>query len=298
MSNDLILSIKNSLAHIKGGIDEDSRAVAGGSGGGGTKRISIKGGVFRKMVGGKEIGKIEDRHMNIIFVKMAHDPSRTYYESGYQEGAKAEAPVCWSSNSKTPDPEVKEPKASSCDQCQNSVKGSGQNGTGSACKIGWRTAIVLPNDPSGDVMQLFIPGKSCWGEEVEGKWPFRPYIQHLVSHTVSAGCVVTRMQFDTNSTMPKLLFSPAAVVSDEDIEIIKRQSKVPAAVNAVKLTVYQRDEGTAPAQPIGAALISGMTTHEAAEAMPEPVLKETKKTVSADETDVPDIIKKWSKKGK
>ena len=41
MSNDLILSIKNTLAKV--GVDEETRAVAGKGGGGGSKRISIKG---------------------------------------------------------------------------------------------------------------------------------------------------------------------------------------------------------------------------------------------------------------
>ena len=52
MSNDLILSIKNELAGLQTGLDDDTRAVAGG-GGSSSKRISIKGGVFRKFVGGK-----------------------------------------------------------------------------------------------------------------------------------------------------------------------------------------------------------------------------------------------------
>ena len=112
MSKDIIASIKNDLAVI-GGLDEDTKAVAGGSLGG-TKRISIKGGVFRKMAGGKEVGAIEDRHMNVIFVKMAHNPSRTYYSGAYKEGERI-APICWSSDSKTPDPEVKNPPSDKCD---------------------------------------------------------------------------------------------------------------------------------------------------------------------------------------
>jgi hypothetical protein len=97
MSNDIIASLKSELAQIQGGVDDDTRAVAGG-GGNVSKRISIKGGVFRKMAGGKEVGTIEDRHMNVIFVKMSHNASRTYYTGAYKEGEKI-APVCWSSDS-------------------------------------------------------------------------------------------------------------------------------------------------------------------------------------------------------
>jgi len=280
MSNDIIASLKSELAQIPGGVDDDTRAVAGG-GGNLSKRISIKGGVFRKMAGGKEIGSIEDRHMNVIFVKMAHAPSRTYYTGAYKEGEKV-APVCWSSDSKTPDPEVKNPQASNCDKCQWSVKGSGQGGSGAACRLSWRTAVVLPQDPGGDVMQLVLPATSCFGKEESGKWPFRPYIQMLANNNISAGRVVTKMQFDTKSPVPKLLFSPAAVVPENDSDTVQRQKESKAAENAVKLTVYQQDEGeeTTVAAPVSA----------------EPVVRETKKTEAAPAADVSDVIKKWSKK--
>jgi len=286
MSNDIIASLKSELANIQGGVDDDTRAVAGG-GGSLSKRISIKGGVFRKMAGGKEIGSIEDRHMNVIFVKMSHNPSRTYYTGAYKEGEKI-APVCWSSDSKNPDPEVKNPQASSCESCQWSVKGSGQGGSGTACRLSWRTAVVLPQDPGGDVMQLVLPATSCFGKEEAGKWPFRPYIQMLANNNISAGRVVTKMQFDTKSPVPKLLFSPAAVVPENDAETIQRQKETKAAENAVKLTVYQQDEGEAPEGPI--------TTGAAA--LAEPVVRETKKAeAAAPAADVSDVIKKWSKKG-
>ena len=183
MSNDIIASLKNNPAVITG-LDEDTKAIAGGSLGG-SKRISIKGGVFRKMAGGKEVGAIEDRHMNVIFVKMAHQPSRTLYTGGYKEGEKS-APTCWSNDSKTPDPEVKNPPASSCESCQFSVKGSGQGGTGTACRLSWRTAVVLPNDVKGDVMQLVLPATSVFGKEENGKWPFREYVKMLANHNISA----------------------------------------------------------------------------------------------------------------
>jgi hypothetical protein len=251
--------------------------------------------VFRKMAGGKEIGSIEDRHMNVIFVKMAHAPSRTYYTGAYKEGEKI-APVCWSSDSKVPDPEVKNPQASACDKCQYSVKGSGQGGSGAACRLSWRTAVVLPQDPNGDVMQLVLPATSCFGKEESGKYPFRPYIQMLANNNISAGRVVTKMQFDTKSPVPKLLFSPIGVVPEGDAEAVQRQKETKAAENAVKLTVYQQDEGE---ETVVVATATSATFNPVDEtAVAEPVVRETKKAEpAAPSGDAADVIKKWSKKG-
>jgi len=284
VSNDIIASLKNELATLPRGVDDDTRAVAGG-GGSLPKRISIKGGVFRKMSGGKEIGAIEDRHMNVVFVRMAHTASRQYYSGAYKEGEKI-APVCWSSNSKTPDPEVKNPQAESCDQCPMSVRGSGQGGNGAACRLSWRTAVVLPNNPDGDVMQLVLPATSCFGKEEGGKWPFRPYIQKLADNEISAGRVVTRMQFDTKSPVPKLLFSPVGVVPESDIPTIAKQRESAAAENAIKLTVFQTDEPAAPGE---------IATGPAA--LEEPKLRSSsKKSEAAPSGDTADVIKKWSSK--
>lgn len=284
MSTELVnLSALGALATV-GGLDEDTLAVAGGNRQG-NKRISIKGGVFRKYAGGKEIGAIEDRHMNVIIVKMAHKASRMYYEKGYKEGEKV-SPACWSSDSETPDAEVKNPAASSCLNCPNSAKGSGDNGVGAKCKLSWRTAVVLPNDPAGDVMQLVLPATSAFGKEDNGRWPFRPYIQHLASHNVSAGRVITKMAFDTKSPTPKVLFSPVGAVNDSDLEIIARQAKSPAAEAAIKMNVFQTDSSadTEVAQPEGIDDID------------PPVKRESKAPAGEKAGDVSDIVKKWSKK--
>ena len=284
MSNDIIASLKSELATIPRGVDDDTRAVAG-SGGNFAKRISIKGGVFRKMAGGKEIGAIEDRHMNVIFVRMAHTASRQYYSGAYKEGEKI-APACWSTDSKVPDKEVKSPQAEACDKCPWSVKGSGQGGSGTACRLSWRTAVVLPNDPSGDVMQLVLPATSCFGKEEGGKWPFRPYIQKLADNDISAGRVVTKMQFDTKSPVPKLLFSPVGVVPEADIDTIMKQRESAAAETAIKLSVFQTDEGQ-----VNGPILTGPA------ALEEPKLRESKKASDAAPAgDVTDVVKKWAKK--
>ena len=286
MSNDLATMFSGAVMAPIEGLDEDTLAVAGGVRQ--NKRISIKGGVFRKYAGGKEIGAIEDRHMNVIFVKMAHKASRMYYEGAYQEGQKV-SPVCWSTDSERPDADVKSPCAATCGECTKSVKGSGQAGTGTACRLSWRTAVVLPNDPAGDVMQLVLPATSAFGKEDNGRWPFRPYIQHLASHNVSAGRVITRMAFDTKSPTPKVLFSPAGKVADDDLHIIAQQAKSPAAENAIKMNVYQADS-------TGEAEVSAPhNVREEVGDMPEPVKRESVRPAT-DEKNISDVVKKWSKK--
>ena len=286
MSNDLATLFGGAVMAPIEGLDEDTLAVAGGMRQ--SKRISIKGGVFRKYAGGKEIGAIEDRHMNVIFVKMAHKASRMFYEGVFQEGQKV-SPACWSTDSEKPDADVKNPLASACLDCPKAVKGSGQNGTGTACRLSWRTAVVLPNDPAGDVMQLVLPATSAFGKEDNGRFPFRSYIQHLASHNVSAGRVITRMAFDTKATAPKVVFTPAGKVPDEDLPIIAQQAKSPAAESAIKMNVFQADV---------ADEVPSHRNDIAPEPQPEveePVKRESTKPAAA-EKDISDVVKKWSKK--
>jgi hypothetical protein len=290
MSNELAVLMQNHPSIVNTGLDDDTKAVAGTEYG---KRISIKGGVFRLMSGGKEVASIDERHMNVVFVRMAHNPARNFYKDGFVEGAKV-SPVCWSEDSKTPHPDVKNPISSACSSCPKAVKGTGQNGKGTACRMSWRTAVVLPNNPSGDVLQLVIPSASIWGDEDNGRWPFKAYARMLAANNVSANRVVTKVQFDTKATAPKLLFSAVAAVDGDDLPIVIAQGKAVEAENAVKLSVYQPKPGDAdddgeefsPA-PAEAPVLS---TPEA-----EPVVRETAKPPIAEEA-VSDVVKKWSKK--
>jgi len=166
--------------------------------------------------------------------------------------------------------------------CPMSAKGSSPMGSGSACRLSWRTAVVLPNDPSGDIMQLVLPATSAFGKEESGKYPFRPYVQMLANHGVSAGRVVTKMQFDTKSPVPRVLFSPVSAINADDLDVLTAQSKKPAAELAVKLTVYQNDEGEVSTEATPAA--------PAAQ-----VVKQAKKAAPAS-ADVADVLKEWTKK--
>lgn len=296
MSTDIIAQLKQNALAVTTGVDEDTLAVAGGSINNGTKRISIRGGVFRKVVGGKEVASIEDRHMNVIIAKMAHNASRTFYDTSYKEGEKV-APVCWSNDSNKPDPEVENPPASACNQCPHSVRGAEKS-----CRLSWRTAVVLPDDPSGDVLQLVLPATSAFGKEDNGKWPFRPYIQMLASNNISASKVITKMQFDTKSPTPKILFSPAGIVPEEHHALVDEQKKSQAAQQAVNLTVYQADSSGSTENKAEAPQTQAKSNPEPVQTdavtddVEEPVKREADKPQAEKVNDVSDVINKWATK--
>ena len=294
MSNELSVILQNANL-IQTGLDEDTLAVAGGAVNTGNKRISIRGKAFRKVVGGKEVSVSDNNYMDVVIVKMAHTASRTFYAQSYKEGEKI-SPTCWSSDSRVPDIDVKTPQSKTCDTCQFSAKNSGANGTGTACRLSWRMAVVLPSDPAGDVMQLVLPATSCFGKEENGKYPFRPYVQLLANNNVSAGRVVTRMQFDAKASTPKVVFAPVAAINSADVEVLQRQGKSAAAENAVKLTVYQNDEGTTEVQvqaaPVQAAPVDAKSDVD----MSEPVLRPSTQSAPQPVNNASEVMKKWSVK--
>jgi len=234
------------LAIFKGGLpaylknvtlDEDTKAVAGNAG---AKRISIKGNVFRMIVDGKEIAVNEDRAMDVVVVRMAHKTSRTYYEGSYKEGETVR-PICWSSDSEKPDPAVEDPQASSCANCPQNIKGSGE-GESRACRYSHRLAVALADDLNGDVYQMVLPATSYFGKGEQNKWPFKQYVQYLAGHNVPVGAVVTEMKFDTKSPVPKLTFRPTRPLEQEDYEAVRELGERPAALAAIRLTVAQTDK--------------------------------------------------------
>ena len=175
----------------------------------GMKRVSIKGGVFRLLAGGKEVASIEDRHLDVIVVKAAPKVSRIFYAGSYDKDAAAAPPDCTSGDGEKPDAGVKNPQASSCAACPQNIAGSG-NGNSRACRYQQRLAVVLANNPEGDVLQVTLPATSIFGKEEGDKRPLQAYARFMAAQTppVNLDAIVTRMKFDTKAESPKLIFAP------------------------------------------------------------------------------------------
>jgi len=204
--------------------------------------------VFRLVAGGKEIANIEDRHLDVIVVKAAPKVSRIFYMGKYDKDAAAVAPDCWSNDGDMPDKSIKSPQASNCAKCQQNIAGSG-NGNSRACRYQQRLAVVLANNPSGDVLQVTLPATSIFGKGEGDKLPLQAFARWAATQTppVNLDTVVTRMKFDTTAESPKLVFSPQRWLTDEEYETVQEKAQSVEAQRAVMMTPAGADGVTKPA---------------------------------------------------
>jgi hypothetical protein len=281
-------------AHLKNAqLDEATKALMGAQTnkpqGEVSKRISIKAGVFRMIVDGKEIAKNEERAMPIIIAAAAPNDARTFYAKAFEEGQPVSAPDCWSDDGKVPNARAESPQASRCLDCPKSMKGSSGRGDTKACKYSRRIAVLLENDTKGELFQLTIPANSLWSSD-NGKLGIKPYAEFLGGHGLNVTQVVTEMRFDTASSSPKLQFKALRPLTEEEIVLVQQQGKSPAALKAIGSTAAELD---------GAKLLAPAK----AEATPapkvetEPVVKEPVKREksTAAPKDVNAILDDWAK---
>lgn len=249
MSNIALFNPSNVPAFAKNAaLSETTLALAGGNAGQGVKRISIKGGVFRLVSGGKEIASIEDRHLDVVVVKAAPKVARIFYAGSYDKDAPGAAPDCWSNDGEKPDASVKSKQADTCAKCPQNIAGSG-NGNSRACRYQQRLAVVLADNPEGDILQLTLPATSLFGKEEGDKRPLQAYARYLAAQTppVNLDAIVTRMKFDTKAESPKLHFAPVRWLTDDEYETVQGKGQTKEAERAVTMTAAAADGVSSPA---------------------------------------------------
>jgi hypothetical protein len=289
MSNELSVLGSGLPSYLKEvELDATTRALMGSGGTGGMKRISIKGGVWRMMVNGKEVAKNEERAMNVVVVAAAPKVSRTFYAGTYSEGGEAKAPDCWSADGEVPDAKASAPQASRCVDCAQNAKGSGQ-GDSRACRFSQRLAVVLANDLEGEVMQLTLPASSIFGAGEPGKWPLQTYAKMIGSKGVPITAVVTEMRFDTEAATPKITFKPLRVLDSDEHEMAITQGKSDKAQKAITMTVSDTD-GVKPKL----SAPKKVEQAPADEVVAEPVKRVAKKDEApAPKKDISKILSDW-----
>jgi hypothetical protein len=299
MSNVTLFSPSNVPAFARNNeLSETAKALTGG-GVSSTKRISIKGGVFRLVAGGKEVASIDDRHMNVIIVKAAPKVSRIFYAAQY-DADNITGPDCWSNDGERPDPSAENKQAETCMSCPKNIAGSGQ-GNSRACRYQQRLAVVLADNPEGDVLQLTLPATSVFGKEEGDKRPLQAYARYLAVQNppVNPEQIVTEMRFDTKAESPKLFFKPVRWLTDEEYAVVQEQAASPDAQRAVVMTVAQSDGVKAgPKMSIAGSRPMGELTKEEDAPAYEPIAAKAKKAKAApvaDAEDEPEVRKEAAK---
>lgn len=235
----------------RGELGAVAKALAGGGAASGGKRVSIKGGVFRLISGGKEVAAIDERFLDVVIVAAAPKVSRVLYLKKWDPENPA-SPDCWSPDGEKPSADAENPQSSRCAECSMNVAGSGQ-GNSRACRYQQRIAVVLANDMKGDVLQLTLPATSVFGKPDGDNYPLQAYARQLAAQNIDPTDVVTRMRFDTKSESPKLFFKPTRWLTDDEHEVVAEQGASEDAKKAITMTVAKMDN----VAPVAAPMLEG-----------------------------------------
>jgi hypothetical protein len=288
MSNISIFQQQNTVATNRE-VSELSKALADSGGGSTSRRITMSKGVFRRIVNGKEAGKVKDGFLNVIVINALPKVSRQFYATAFDPDAAPTLPDCWSNLGDVPDPKAANAQSASCATCPQNIDGSGANGKGRACRFNRRIAVLLENDMSGDIYQFNIPAKSLFGKGVGNTHPFESYIKFLPANGESIDRIITQIAFDENETADVLKFTPVRHLTDEEIDVVEAAQSTQESKRIIQLTVAQQD-GVVKLPP-------AVAKAPAEEVVDEPVVKRAKKAEvppAAPKAKLADVVSAWS----
>ena len=277
------------------GVSELTKQLAGKSG---VKRIVPKNGIFRKVVGGEEMGKVKGA-LNAIIVNASPKVGRIFYMKQWTPDSEPTAPDCFSNDGQTPDAQAANPQADRCDNCQQNIKGSGM-GNSKACRYSQRLAMVLEEDfgtsLQGEVYQMNLASKSLFGDvNQDNAFTFGNYTKYLANNGKSLDYVVTQISFNEENDNQSVLFTPMRFINKGEFAVTAELGAKPEVQKLVVMTPYQADTAgkalPAPAAPKAAKV------EAEDEEVGEPTKREAKKAAApapAAKKDLSSVVKAWT----
>jgi hypothetical protein len=280
------------------GVSELTKQLAGRTG---VKRIVPKNGIFRKVVGGEEMGKVKG-DLNVVVVNASPKVGRIFYAKQWSADAEPTAPDCFSNDGNAPDAGSANKQSDRCDSCEQNIKGSGM-GNSKACRYSRRIAVVLEEDfgtsLEGSVYQMNLASKSLFGDSVgDNTHPFETYTKYLSNNGKSLDYVVTQLSFNEDNDNQSILFTPVRYINKAIYAVTSVAATSPEAQKMVVMTPYQADTGRAPkleapkAEPAKAA--TPVTDDDAVE---EPKKRESKKAAEvapASKKSLDSVVAAWT----
>jgi hypothetical protein len=274
-------------------------------GGGGTRipRISPRNGMFKRIVGGDDVGKLKSP-LKVVIVNVAQATAqRTFYINSYDPNAEATAPDCWTNDGQKPDVSIKNPQGKNCETCPQNIKGSGQGET-KACRFKRRFAVVLPEDlesnNSGQVYQFEAASKSIFGKGTNHLFPLNAYIDYVIANGEDVDGVITEISFNEDNDNQSVLFKAVDFVSSYPglAEVVATAVESTEAQKCVMLTAGAIDKGEATeefeSKPKPAA--KAVVVEEDEPAVAEPVKRASKKAEPPSDNpkkNLADVINEW-----
>jgi hypothetical protein len=228
------------------GVSDLTKQLAGKSG---VRRIVPKNGIFRKTVGGEEMGKIKGS-LNAVIVNASPHVGRIYYAEAWTPDAAPTAPDCFSNDGRTPDAGSTNKQAERCDNCAQNTKGSGM-GNSKACRYSRRIALVLEEDfgtsLQGEVYQMNLASKSLFGDGAgDNTHTFENYSKYLSNNGKSLDYVITQISFNEENDNQSVMFTPTRFINKGEYAITSEVSKKPEVLKMVVMTPYQADMAGKP----------------------------------------------------
>jgi hypothetical protein len=276
------------------GVSDLTKALAGRTG---VKRIVPKNGIFRKTVGGEEMGKVKGT-MDVVIVNASPKVGRIFYAKQWTPDAEPTAPDCFSNDGNAPDAGSTAPQSTRCDTCAQNIKGSGQ-GSSKACRYSRRIAMTLVEDfgtsLEGEIYQMNLASKSLFGDSIGNTHPFESYTKYLANNGKSLDYVVTQLSFNENNDNQSVLFTPTRFINKAEYSVTSVVAQKPEVQKMVTMTPYQADMSGRAALDIPAPKAAAPKVE--AEEVSEPTKRESKKAepVAVTKKDLGSVIDAWSK---
>lgn len=224
LSPDQPLTLPSYLQGANLGVSAGLLATIGQGG----NRIGLKGNRFRQIINGKEEGVWDENYLDVIILGAVPHISRVFYEGAYdQTGETKAAPTCYSADGIAPPDDVKQKQSLKCDVCPQNQKGSKiVNGNKiKACGFFQRLIVMLAGDLEGITYRLDVKSMGIFGDSHPqvNKYNIRDFTKFITNRGVDVSAVVTRLSFDTDSSVPKLLFQPNRFITADEYAVVSEK---------------------------------------------------------------------------
>lgn len=281
------------------GISDLTKQLAGRTG---IKRIVPKNGIFRKTVGGEEMGKTSGP-LRVVIVNASPYVGRIFYAKTWSPDDKPTAPDCFSNDGRVPDKGAALPPANSCDSCPNNIKGSGA-GNSKACRYSRRLAMVLVDDfgtaLEGEVYQMNLASKSLFGDTKGDKYEFENYTKYLANNGKSVDWFITEISFNQDNDNQSVLFEAVGHISKAMYDVTLPAGQREESKKMVVMTPYQADASgrslPAPKAKEADEEFEQAAKPAQADGIDEPKKRESKKAEAAPaaKRSLDSVVKAWS----